>query len=134
MDEEQEGRIIIVLTMLAAILVFGYGFYLSLGDEYVFGASVSGESVFEVNLTPGVTYKFLIDGGLIGGPVSIDVTISKGSYVPFDESFGTDPLDTSTVYYPYEPMFTVKEKGTYQVHIDPGSSGSCEIAIFDVHK
>lgn len=134
MDEEQKGRILIVLTILVSILVFGYGFYLSLDDEYVFGASVSGESVFEVNLTTGVTYKFLIDGGLIGGPVSMDVTISKGSYVPFDESFRTDPMDTFKVYYPYEPMFSVKENGTYQVHINPGSSGSCEIAIFDVHS
>lgn len=133
MDEEQKDRILIVLTILVAILVFGISHYLSLDDEYVFGASVSDESVFEVNLTTGIKYKFLIDGGLIGGPVSIDVTISKGSYVPFDESFRTDALDTFTVYYPYEPMFTVKENGTYQVHVNP-SSGSCKIAIFDTNS
>lgn len=92
------------------------------------------ESISEVTLTTGVTYKLLIDGGLFGGPVSIDVTISKGSYVPLDEIFRTDPLDTFKVYYPYEPMFTVEENGTYQVHINPGSSGSCKVAIFDVRS
>ncbi|AKB36460.1 hypothetical protein MSSAC_1870 [Methanosarcina siciliae C2J] len=130
MDGEQKDRILIVLI----ILVFGYSFYLSLDDEYVFGASVSDETVFEVYLTTGVTYKFLIDGGFFGGPVSLDVTISKGSYVPFDENFRTDSLDTFKVYYPYEPMFTVNENGTYQVHVNPGSSGSCKIAIFDVNS
>lgn len=130
MDEELKYRILIILT----VLVFGYSYYLSLNDEYVFGASVLDESVFEVNLTTGIKYKFLIDGGLIGGPISIDVTISKGSYVPFDESFRTDPMDTFKVYYPYEPMFTVKENGTYQVHVNPGSSGSCKIAIFDTNS
>ncbi|AKB46463.1 hypothetical protein MSKOL_0686 [Methanosarcina sp. Kolksee] len=129
MDEELKSKILIILT----ILVFGYGFYLSLDDEYVFGASVSDESVFEVNLTTDVKYKFLIDGGLFGDPLHLDVTISKGSYVAFDESFKTDPIDTYKVYYPYEPMFTVKENGTYQVHVNPGSSGSCDIAIFDTH-
>ncbi|MDD3316223.1 MAG: hypothetical protein PHS04_18490 [Tissierellia bacterium] len=130
MDEELKFRIVIILT----ILVFGYSFYLSLDDEYIFGASISDESVFEVNLTTGIKHKFLIDGGFFGGPLCLDVTISKGSYVPFDESFRTDPMDTFKVYYPYEPMFTVKENGTYQVHVNPGSSGSCKIAIFDVHN
>lgn len=94
----------------------------SQGSSFIFGASVSNESVFEVNLTSGVTYEFLIDGGLLGGPVSVDVKINKGSYVPFDEEFKTDPMDTFKVYYPYEPKFTVKENGTYQVNVNPAGS------------
>lgn len=131
MDKERKERIRDALFFIIVVIVFGYSFYSSLDDEFIFGASVSNESVFEVNLTTGVKYKFLIDGGFLGGPLSIHVKISKGSYIPFEEEFKKDPIDTFKVYYPYEPMFTVKENGTYQVHIKP-FGGSCKIAIFDV--
>ncbi|KKH48724.1 hypothetical protein [Methanosarcina sp. 1.H.A.2.2] len=127
MEEEQKNRIFIVLTILVAILVFGYSFYLSLDDEYVFGASVSDESVFEVYLTSNVEYKFLVAEIPYSGPGKIFVSISKDSYVPFEKTFRLDYLDG--VYGPYHPDFTVEENGTYNIHVKPLDTGSFRVGI-----
>jgi len=51
----------------------------------VLSESVSQESDFQVNLTEGVDYKLWIENP--DGPEKINVTISKGSYIAFQNTF-----------------------------------------------
>lgn len=136
MVEEQKIRIVknfSVIVLIFSIIIFGYSLYCRLDDKLVFEATTSNKSVFEVNLTSGTNYKFVIDGGLFVPP-RVDVTINKGSYIPLDEDFKTDPLVTFKIYYPYEPKFNIKENGTYEIHVNSWGSGPCKISIVDIHS
>ncbi|MBP2144912.1 hypothetical protein J2129_000366 [Methanofollis sp. W23] len=53
--------------------------------------------------------------------------VHKGPYVVFDETF--DLTRPEHDYLPFRPEFTVRENGTYQVHVKPLDEGVFKIGI-----
>lgn len=94
------------------------------GDN-ILSESISNESDFQVNLTEGVDYKIWIENP--DGPEKINVTISRGSYIAFQNTFVLTKSGKS--YFPYHPGFTVKENGVYHVHAKPLNSGTFSLEI-----
>jgi hypothetical protein len=95
------------------------------GGDNVLSKSVSKESDFEVNLTQGVNYTLWLESP--DGPEKMNVTISKGSYVAFENTFVM--THSGKDYLPYHPEFTVKENGIYHVHVKPLDSGIVNLEI-----
>ena len=95
------------------------------GGENVISKTVSSESDFPVDLTKGVNYKLLIEN--YKGPEKINVTISKGSLIVFEDTFKL--TESRKNYLPYHPMFTVQENGTYHIHAKPLNSGTVNLII-----
>lgn len=124
MPEEKKGRR--GLTWLY-ILIFIYYVATALhgGGENVISKTVSNESDFPVDLTKGVNYKLLIEN--YKGPEKINVTISKGSLIVFEDTFKL--TESRKNYLPYHPMFTVQENGTYHIHAKPLNSGTVNLII-----
>jgi hypothetical protein len=98
---------------------------LSGGGDNILSESVSHESDFQVNLAEGVNYKLWIENP--DGPEKINVTISKGSDIAFQNTFVLAHSGES--YFPYHPEFTVKENGIYHVHAKPLTSGTINLEI-----
>ncbi|WP_324444991.1 hypothetical protein [Methanosarcina sp.] len=114
------------LIPLYIIIVFYYIIVAFQGDGTdVLSESVSQESDFQVNLTEGVNYKLWIENP--DGPERINVTISKGSYIAFQDTFVLTHSGKS--YLPYHPEFTVKENGIYLVHAKPLNPGTVNLEI-----
>ncbi len=109
------------------ILIFIYYVATALhgGGENVISKTVSSESDFPVDLTKGVNYKLLIEN--YKGPEKINVTISKGSLIVFEDTFKL--TESRKNYLPYHPMFTVQENGTYHIHAKPLNSGTVNLII-----
>ncbi len=109
------------------ILIFIYYVATALhgGGENVISKTVSSESDFSVDLTKGVYYKLLIEN--YKGPEKINVTISKGSLIVFEDTFKL--TESRKNYLPYHPMFTVQENGTYHIHAKPLNSGTVNLII-----
>jgi hypothetical protein len=98
-------------------------------SETIFTASVSGESEFQVYLTNDTKYElWVVD---LNGPEKIDISIRKGSYSAFEDTFTL--MHPEGDYLPYHPDFTVKENGTYQMHAKPLDSGTVRIVIRKIH-
>lgn len=95
------------------------------GEDSVLSESVSKESDFQVNLTEDVSYKLEIENP--DGPEKINVTISKGSYIAYQNTFVL--TDSGKSYLPSYPEFTVRENGIYNVHAKPLNSGTFSLEI-----
>jgi hypothetical protein len=92
--------------------------------------AVSKESDFQVNLAEDAKYKFWIDNP--NGPEKINVTISKDSYIAFQNTFVlTQPKKG---YLPENPEFIVKESGIYHVHAKPLNPGKVYMEIEKLKK
>jgi len=114
------------LTVLYTILIILYTVIaLQEGGECILSESVSNESGFQVDLTEGVSYKLGIVSS--NGPQEINVTISKGSFIAFEDTFRLTKSKKN--YLPYNPKFTVEENGTYQVHAEPLDPGTVNLTI-----
>jgi len=124
MSEEPKGRR--GLTWLYILIVIYYvATAFNGGGENVISKTVSSESDFQVDLTKGVNYKLLIEN--YEGPEKINVTISKGSLIVFEDTFKL--TESRKNYLPYHPMFTVQENGTYHIHAKPLSPGTVNLII-----
>lgn len=94
-------------------------------SETIFATSVSAESEFDVYLINDTKYKmWVVD---LNGPEKIDISIGKGSYIAFEDTFIL--MHPEGDYLPYRPDFTVKENGTYQIYAKPLDSGTIRIGI-----
>ncbi len=122
-EQPKKSRSLIPLYML--IVLFYTIVALSGGGDNILSESVSHESDFQVNLAEGVNYKLWIENP--DGPEKINATISKGSYVAFQNTFVLAHSGES--YLPYYPEFTVKENGIYHVHAKPLTSGTVNLEI-----
>ena len=122
-EQSKKGRSLIPLYIVIALFYIITAF--QEGENYVLLESVSQESDFQVNLTEGATYKFWIDSP--NGPEKVNVTISKDSYIAFQNTFVlTQPKKS---YLPDNPEFTVKESGIYHVHAKPLNPGTVYMEI-----
>lgn len=98
-------------------------------SETIFAAFVSEESEFEVYLTNDTKYElWVVD---LNGPENIEISIRKGSYTAFEDTFMLKHPEGD--YLPYHPDFTVKENGTYQMYAKPLDSGTVRIGIRKIH-
>lgn len=77
----------IIYLLIALLVIFVISDHVSYSNDdyegYVFGAAVSDKSTYQVNLSSGVEYEFIVVEKALCGPLIIDVSISNGSYVPF---------------------------------------------------
>lgn len=122
-EQQKKSRSLIPLYLM---IVLFYTVATFQGDEVnVLSESVSKESDFQVNLTEGVNYKLWIENP--EGPEKINVTISKGSYIAFQNTFVLTHSGKS--YLPYHPEFAVKENGIYHVHAKPLNPGTFSLEI-----
>ncbi|MGA9188776.1 MAG: hypothetical protein WB014_09525 [Methanosarcina sp.] len=126
-EQPKKSRSLIPLYII--IVIFYTIVALRGGEDNIISESVSHESDFQTNLTEGVNYKLWIENP--DGPEKINVTISKGSYVAFQNTFTL--AHSGRDYLPYHPEFTVKENGTYQVHVNPLDSGTVNLKIESYH-
>jgi hypothetical protein len=122
-EQPKKSRSLIPLYVL--IILFYTIVAFQVGGDYVLLEAISHESDFEVNLSEGVNYKLWIDSP--NGPDKINVTISRGSYTAFENTFVL--TESGKSYTPHNPEFTVKENGTYHVHAKPLSSGTVSLEI-----
>jgi hypothetical protein len=122
-EQPRKSRSLIPLYILIILFYIIVAFQ-GVGD-YVLLESISHESDFEVNLSEGVNYKLWIDSP--DGPDKVNLTISRGSYTAFENTFVLTQSGKS--YTPYNPEFTVRENGTYHVHAKPLSSGTVYLEI-----
>jgi len=122
-EKEKKSRSLIPLYIL--IILFYIVASLQGDEDNVLSKSVSKESDFEVNLTQGVNYTLWLESP--DGPEKMNVTISNGSYVAFENTFVMTPSGKD--YLPYHPKFTVKENGIYHVHVKPLDSGIVNLEI-----
>lgn len=114
------------LKVLYAILIVFYAVLALQGSgKYVLSESVSKEADFQVNLTEGISYKIEIEN--FNGPEEINLTISNGSYIAFEDTFTL--TQSKKNYLPYRPKFTVEENGTYHVHAKPMNYGTVNLTI-----
>lgn len=99
-------------------------------SKTIFAVSVSEESEFAVYLTNDTKYElWVLD--FYSGPERIDVSVKKDSHTAFEDTFIL--MHPEGDYLPYHPDFTVKENGTYQVHMKPLDSGDVRIGIRKIH-
>jgi hypothetical protein len=122
-EQPKKSRSLIPLYIM--IILFYTVVALQGSGDNVLSESVSNESDFQVNLTEGVNYTLWIESP--DGPEKINVTISNGSYVPFQHTFVL--TDSGKSYLPYHPEFTVKENGIYHVHSKQLSPGTFSLEI-----
>ncbi|KKG84946.1 MAG: hypothetical protein AAGU10_04740 [Methanosarcina mazei] len=122
-EDPKKSRSLIPLYII--IILYYVIVALQGGGDSVLSEPVSKESDFQVNLARGVNYQLRIEGP--GGPEKIDVTIRNGSDVAFQNTFVL--TDSKISYLPYHPEFTVKENGTYHVHVKPLNSGTIILEI-----
>ncbi|AKB16245.1 hypothetical protein SAMN02910340_00453 [Methanosarcina thermophila] len=124
MSEKQKNSRSLVPLYIMIVLFYIVTSFQGGGDN-VLSKSVSKESDFEVNLTQGVNYTLWLESP--DGPEKMNVTISKGSYVAFENTFVM--THSGKDYLPYHPEFTVKENGIYHVHVKPLDSGIVNLEI-----
>ncbi|RXA20463.1 hypothetical protein EQO05_04840 [Methanosarcina sp. MSH10X1] len=122
-EQPKKSRSLFPLYILIVLFYMIVAF--QVGEDYVLLESISHESDFEVNLNEGVNYKLWIDSP--NGPDKINVTISRGSYTAFENTFVL--TESGKSYTPHNPEFIVKENGTYHVHAKPLSSGTVYLEI-----
>ncbi|AYK14776.1 MAG: hypothetical protein ACOX7X_12580 [Methanosarcina flavescens] len=122
-EKQKNSRSLIPLYIMIVLFYIVTSF--QGGGDNVLSKSVSKESDFEVNLTQGVNYTLWLESP--DGPEKMNVTISKGSYVAFENTFVM--AHSGKDYLPYHPEFTVKENGIYHVHVKPLDSGIVNLEI-----
>lgn len=122
-EKQKNSRSLIPLYIMIVLFYIVTSF--QGGGDNVLSKSVSKESDFEVNLTQGVNYTLWLESP--DGPEKMNVTISKGSYVAFENTFVM--THSGKDYLPYHPEFTVKENGIYHVHVKPLDSGIVNLEI-----
>ncbi|AKB26142.1 hypothetical protein MSMTP_2673 [Methanosarcina sp. MTP4] len=95
--------------------------------ECIFAEYISNESEFQVNLSKNTKYElWVVD---LIGPEKINISVRKDSYVAYEDTFML--MHPEGDYLPYHPDFTVKENGTYKVHIKPQDPGTVKIGILE---
>ena len=113
----------VFLLALSAVFIFGYN-YLTIEDA-IFGADVSQDAIYHVDLQKNKIYElWVVD---MGGPETIEVSISKDSYAPYGATFRL--MHPEGDYLPYHPAFSVDENGTYDINVHPLDSGTVNVAI-----
>jgi hypothetical protein len=122
-EQQRKSRSLIPLYIIIVLFYTIAAFHGS--KDNVLLESVSKESDFQVNLNEGVSYKLWIDSP--HGPEKVNVTISKGSYIAFQNTFVLS--NSGKNYLPCNPEFTVKENGIYHVHAKPLTPGTVYMEI-----
>ncbi len=126
-EKSMRKGIRVSLIILVVILILSIFSGCIEGGEYIFGASISNNSNFQVKLVKDVKYELRLVELPYCGPETVDVSISRGSYVALEEKFRLMPPEGD--YIPYRKKFTVRENGTYQIDVKPLDSGSFRIGI-----
>jgi hypothetical protein len=122
---EKPGKTRSLIPLYIMIVLFYTIVALQGNEDSALSESVSNESDFQVNLTKGINYRLLIES--LDGPEEINVTIIKGSYIAFQNTFVL--THSGKTYLPYHPEFTVKENGIYHVHAKSLKSGTFSLEI-----
>ena len=121
-------RILELLRYIFGFLLFTLFmlcYYYLFGGDSIFGADVSDDAVFHVELQKGKNYElWVLD---MNGPERVDLAIRSGSYVPYEATFQL--MHPEGDYIPYHPGFSVKETGTYDIIVHPLDPGSIRIGV-----
>jgi hypothetical protein len=112
------------LTIFIAVAFIWVFYYVFAGDT-IFCADSFQDAVFHLDLQKDKSYElWILD---LNGPETVKVSISNGSYVPYEDTFRLMHPDGD--YLPYHPAFSVKETGSYDINVHQLDPGTIRIKI-----